>query len=208
MNHERLTNISSEELDYEVGKPKECLNKHGINATIFGTPYGAGKDNTSVINTIANYYDFAITGFSDLLFLNCDGWEESSSLPSQPDCRTYYDNGTLTPVNRYSIRESSQDSHNRKYQGNNTKILEEFIKEVNSQNDYNKNGAIRTIPIIAYHDFKGNDPTAIDSDDDSTDAKLFEAEMRYLYENDFKVITMADLGYEKENHRLYIRDLL
>jgi hypothetical protein len=86
--------------------------------------------------------------------------------------------------------------------------LEEFIKEVNSQNDYNKNGAIRTIPIIAYHDFKGNDPTAIDSDDDSTDAKLFEAEMRYLYENDFKVITMADLGYEKENHRLYIRDLL
>jgi peptidoglycan/xylan/chitin deacetylase (PgdA/CDA1 family) len=133
MNHERLTNISRDELDYEVGKPKECLNKHGINATIFGTPYGAGKDNTSVINTIANYYDFAITGFSDLMFLNCDGWKESSSLPSQPDCRTYYDNGTLTPVNRYSIRESSQDSHNREHQGNNTKILEEFIKEVNSK---------------------------------------------------------------------------
>jgi peptidoglycan/xylan/chitin deacetylase (PgdA/CDA1 family) len=205
MNHERLTNISSEELDYEVGKPKECLNKYGIDATIFGTPYGAGKDNSSVINTIANYYDFAITGFSDLMFLNCDGWKEPlSSLPSQP-CRTYYDNGTLTPVNRYSIRESSQDSHNREHQGNNTKILEEFVKEVNSQNDYNKKGVIRTIPIIAYHDFKGNGFTAIDSDGDSTDANLFEAEMRYLYENDFKVITMANLGYDEMTNSIYIK---
>ena len=54
---------------------KECLNEHGIDATIFGTPYGAGKDNASVIDTISKYYDFAITGFSDLMFLDC-GWVE------------------------------------------------------------------------------------------------------------------------------------
>jgi Polysaccharide deacetylase len=213
MNHERLTKVSSEELDYEVGKPKECLSEHGIDATIFGTPYGDGKDNASVISTISKHYNFAITGFSDLMFLNCDGWKESSSLPSQPNCRTYYDNGTLTPVNRYSIRESSQDSLNRKYQGNNTKIFEEFINEVDSQADYNKNGIIRTIPIIAYHDFKSSGFTdssngSSSGNDDSTDANLFEAEMRYLYENGFKVITMADLGYDEEDHHLYIRDLL
>lgn len=80
MNHERLTEISDEELDYEIGEPKECLNEHNIDASIFGTPYGAGKDNNSVISTISKYYDFAITGFSDLMFLDCDGWKESSSL--------------------------------------------------------------------------------------------------------------------------------
>lgn len=208
MNHERLTEVSSKELDYEVGKPKECLNEHGIDATIFGTPYGAGKDNTSVINTISKYYDFAITGFSDLMFLDCDGWKESSSLAMQPDCRTYYDNGTLTPVNRYSIRESSQDSHNREYQGNYSKIFEEFVKEVNNQDDYNNDGRIKAIPIIAYHDFKASGPTVVgngDEDDVSTDPRLFEAEMRYLYENGFKVITMADLGYDEGTNSIYIR---
>jgi hypothetical protein len=82
------------------------------------------------------------------------------------------------------------------------------------RDDCDKDGIIRTIPIIAYHDFKSNRFTdsssgsSSDDNDDSTDANLFKAEMRYLYENGFKVITMADLGYDEENHRLYIRDLL
>ena len=42
----------------------------------------------------------------------------------------------------------------------------------------------------------------------STDVKLFEREMTYLYDNGFRVVTMADLGYDEENHHLYIRDLL
>lgn len=117
--------------------------------------------------------------------------------------------GTLTPVNRYSIRESSQDSHNREYQGNNSKIFEEFVNEVNSQDDYNKDGTIRTIPIIAYHDFNGSGFTDISNGDDndvSTDAKLFEAETRYLYENGFRVITMGDLGYDERTNSIYIKD--
>ena len=126
----------------------------------------------------------------------------------QPDCRTYYDNGTLTPVNRYSIRESSQDSHNREYQGNNTKIFEEFVKEVNSQDDYNNDGNLKTIPIVAYHDFKGGGFTDITGGDDDigTDVQLFEAEMRYLYENDFKIITMADLGFDEISNSIYIKE--
>jgi hypothetical protein len=84
------------------------------------------------------------------------------------------------------------------YQGNNTKKFEEFVKEVNSQDDFSIGGNIKAIPIVAYHDFRGRGFTDISSGDDDvyTDAKLFKAEMKYLYENGFKVTTMADLGYE------------
>jgi hypothetical protein len=97
-----------------------------------------------------------------------------------------------------SARESSQDFSYGEYQGNNTKKFEEFVKEVNSQDDFNIDGNIKAIPIVAYHDFRGSGFTDISSGDDdvSTDAKLFKAEMKYLYENGFKVTTMADLGYE------------
>jgi hypothetical protein len=35
---------------------------------------------------------------------------------------------------------------------------------------------------------------------------LFDAEMKYLYDNGFKVITMADLGYDENSKNLYIND--
>lgn len=124
MNHERLTEVSSEELDYEISEPKGMFKRTWYWCYHFWYPYGAGKDNTSVIDTISKYYDFAITGFSDLMFLDC-GWVEGVIFTCNAAWfRTYYDNGTLTPVNRYLIRESSQDSHNREYQGNYSKIFE------------------------------------------------------------------------------------
>lgn len=97
--------------------------------------------------------------------------------------------------------------HINKYQGNYSKIFEEFVKEVNSQDDYNIDGNIKAIPIVAYHDFRGSGFTDINSGDDdvSTDAKLFEAEMRYLYENGFRVITMAELGYDERINSIYIK---
>jgi hypothetical protein len=33
---------------------------------------------------------------------------------------------------------------------------------------------------------------------------LFDAEMKYLYDNGFTVLTMADLGYDESTHQLYI----
>jgi hypothetical protein len=33
---------------------------------------------------------------------------------------------------------------------------------------------------------------------------LFDAEMKYLYDNGFAVLTMADLGYDESTHQLYI----
>jgi peptidoglycan/xylan/chitin deacetylase (PgdA/CDA1 family) len=208
LSHKDLTTLSASELEFEVGQSKKCLADHNIDARVFGTPYGKGWDNSTVIDTIAKYYDFAITGFSKLMYLNCDGWneqeeeaEEEDGVESntQIDCRTYSDDGTLTYANRYSIREWSHDSANEQYDNDN-KMYEEFINVVNSQQNFNGDAIIRAIPIIAYHDLDYGYRTP-----DSTNVNLFDAEMKYLYDNGFIVITMTDLGYNENTNQLYIK---
>jgi peptidoglycan/xylan/chitin deacetylase (PgdA/CDA1 family) len=204
LNHKDLTTLSASELDFEVGESKKCLDDQNIDARVFGTPYGKGWDNPTVIDTIAKYYDFAITGFSKLMYLNCDGWNEQEDdddgdkSNTQTDCRTYSDDGTLTYANRYSIKEWSHSNADKEYFGNDQIIFEEFVKAVNSQDEFNGDGTIRAIPIIAYHDLDHN------MTPDSTSVNLFDAEMKYLYDNGFTVLTMADLGYDQSTHQLYI----
>jgi peptidoglycan/xylan/chitin deacetylase (PgdA/CDA1 family) len=203
LNHKDLTTLSPSELDFEVGQSKKCLADHNIDARVFGTPYGKGWDDLTVIDTIAKYYDFAITGFSKLMYLNCDGWNEQEEVDSynsnvQTDCRTYFDDGTLTYANRYSIKEWSHSNADKEYFGNDQIIFEEFVKAVNSQENFNGDGTIRAIPIIAYHDLDYNITAH------STGVNLFDAEMKYLYDNGFTVLTMADLGYDESTHQLYI----
>jgi peptidoglycan/xylan/chitin deacetylase (PgdA/CDA1 family) len=206
LTHKDLTTLSASELEFEVGQSKKCLADHNIDARVFGTPYGAGWDNSTVIDTIAKYYDFAITGFSKLMYLNCVGWNEPAEEEAeygdksnvQTDCRTYFDDGTLTYANRYSIKEWSHDSSNEDYDNDN-EMYEEFVNVVNSQQNFNGDGIIRAIPIIAYHDLDYGYRTP-----DSTNVNLFDAEMKYLYDNGFTVLTMADLGYDESTHQLYI----
>jgi hypothetical protein len=204
LNHKDLTTLSASELDFEVGQSKKCLADYNIDGRVFGTPYGKGWDNPTVIDTIAKYYDFAITGFSKLMYLNCDGWNEQEEVDNyyksnvQTDCRTYFDDGTLTYANRYSIREWSHSNADKENLNNDQKTFEEFVNVVNSQENFNKNGIIKAIPIIAYHDLDHNITP------DSTNVNLFDAEMKYLYDNGFTVLTMADLGYDESTHQLYI----
>jgi peptidoglycan/xylan/chitin deacetylase (PgdA/CDA1 family) len=40
MTHRRMTNLSPNDLNYEVAGSKKCLADHGINATIFATTHG------------------------------------------------------------------------------------------------------------------------------------------------------------------------
>jgi hypothetical protein len=75
---------------------------------------------------------------------------------------------------------------------NDNEIFNKFIQEVNIQTNYNNDGVINAIPIITYHEI---DPSRL---------VLFDAEMKYLYDNGFKVITMADLGYDENSEDLYI----
>src|ERR687888_754452 len=106
MTHPNLNDLSSQAgLDYEIGQSKQCLENHGFNPTIFAYPNGKGADNPKVVNTVAKYYDLARTDTkSALTFLHCDGGSNNNgSNEQQTDCRTYFNNGTLTPSNRYSI---------------------------------------------------------------------------------------------------------
>jgi hypothetical protein len=100
----------------------------------------------------------------------------------------------------YSIRGWSHDLLRLENSLSDDELLNRFIEVVNTQSEYNKDGVVKTIPIIIYH--RADDNEAIDY---NTDLKLFEKEMKYLHDNDFRVITMQDLGYEENTNYLYVR---
>jgi hypothetical protein len=112
--------------------------------------------------------------------------------------RLIVEHGTLTFANRYSIREWSHNAVDRKYNYNDASIFQRFV-QVNSQQVYNKNGAIDAIPIIAYHDI--DEEKAIDS----TDTNLFDQEMKYLHDNGFRVIPISVIGYNENTKYMYIK---
>jgi peptidoglycan/xylan/chitin deacetylase (PgdA/CDA1 family) len=199
MNYKILTKLSGPDLNYEIGQSKKCLRDHGVNnVTLFATPRGLAWDNATVINTIAKYnYDFAVNGYGVVMFLHCNGWKRYSS---QTDCRTYFNNGTLTYANRYSLREWT---HNPAiYSYNDSKAFQSFVDEVNIPINYNLNtgGVITAIPIIAYHDIESSKkiPYAVD-------VTLFAQEMKYLHDNGFRVIRLSDLGFDNKTNFLHIK---
>jgi peptidoglycan/xylan/chitin deacetylase (PgdA/CDA1 family) len=199
--HKVLSRLSADDLDYEVGQSKECFRKHlGVEPTVFSPPHSKGWNNATVIDTIAKYYDLSIGGFvSSPMFLHCYGWKQLQHAP-QTDCRTYSDDGELNYANRYDIKEVSHDGLENRYAHDDTQTFEEFVQLVNSQTEYNKDGKINTIPIIGYHDIE--DDNAITS----THVSLFAAEMKYLHDNGFKVLTMSDLGYDENKNYLYVKN--
>jgi hypothetical protein len=68
-------------------------------------------------------------------------------------------------------------------------MLERFEEVVNSQSKYNTVG-INAVPILIWHKIDNS------NEEYSTSINLFDAEMRYLFDNDFIVLTMADLVYD------------
>jgi len=220
MTHPNLNDLSSQtDLDYEIGQSKQCLENHGFNPTIFAYPNGRGSDDPKIVNTVAKYYDLARTDTkSALTFLHCDGNNDG-----QTDCRTHFSNGTLTPSNRYSIN-SWAHKHidegcfaNSAYNGNvgtctrfhykydNAQMLEKFITAVNNQSNYNNDGIVRAIPIIVYHTLVNYQDLTDSNRPIDTTVNLFDAEMKYLHDNGFKILTMADLGYDENSNYLYIK---
>jgi peptidoglycan/xylan/chitin deacetylase (PgdA/CDA1 family) len=199
--HKVLDKLSTSALEYEVGRSKQCLHDHlGVYPTIFSPPHGRGSKNATVINTIAKYYDVSIGGFvTGPMFLHCDGWKQQGQ--QQIDCRTFSDNGTLNYANRYDIKERTHNALDKRYSYNDTEIFSRFVELVDSQSKYNKNGIINAVPIIGYHDIDNNRTIT------STDVNLFAAEMKYLHDKGFKVLTMSDLGYDERSNYLYIKRL-
>jgi len=196
MNHADLSDVSKNSLEYQIGKSKECLQQHGINATSFAYPFDKGWDNKTVVNTVSKYYDLARTASSPVTFLQCDGWKNKSN---QTDCTTYTKNGKLNYANRYSIRGWSHDLSRILNSFDDPALYDRFIQVVNSQSHYNENGTIKAIPIIIYH--RAGDQNI----DYSTNLDLFNKEMKYLHDGNFTVLTMANLGYDTKTNDLYIK---
>jgi len=196
MNHRHLDHLSANVLKFEIGGSKQCLASHGYHVTTFAYPYNEGSNNATVVDLVAKYYNMARSGTEPLMFLHCNGYRKSP----QKDCRTYLPDGKLTYANRYAIRSLSFDVNEIKDSFNDAAIFADFIKVVNSQSKYNKGGIINAIPLITFHDvdLAANQPYI-------TNVSLFDQLMKYLHDNGFKVLTMANLGYDTASNSLYIQ---
>ena len=200
MNHRHLNHLSANALNLEIGGSKQCLANHGFNVTTFAYPYNEGSNNVTVVNLVAKYYYIARSGSEPLMFLHCNGFAKHP----QKDCRTYSPHGKLTYANRYAVRSLSFDVDEIKNLFSNAAIFADFVKIVNSQSKYNKgDGIINVIPLITFHDVNlaTNQPYI-------TNVSLFDQLMKYLHDNGFKVLTMANMGYDIPSNTLYMYEAL
>lgn len=207
MTHTDLNAKSPQNLEYEIGGSKQCLLNHGFNSTIFAYPSSTGGYNSTVVNVVSKYYDLARVGDAPLAFLHCNGYRTNEN-----NCLPFNKNGSLTYENKYDIRNWSdrpKTEHTVSNQFplffNNNQMFNQFVKEVNLQLDYNRNGCINAIPIVVYHDFLIDSNHLYRSNESFTDVGLFSEEMKYLNDNGFVVLKMSNLGFDPITHYLYIK---
>ena len=215
LEHTSLVDLKSEdEITSVISGGKGCLQNNGFSPTAFQAPYNKGGDDPFIVDTMSNYFNLAFTGHSELMFLNCDGWEnfgyDEENYHGTTDCGPYFSDGTPTPTNKFAMKEWSHDRAHDKI--NNEKnqdphgievsysLYLEFVRIVNSQTKFNEPGKINAIPIVGYHEITKDDDIA-------TSPELFYLEMQYLYDNGFKVISIDDLGYDKYQERFYVKNV-
>lgn len=234
MNHIPLDDLSQQQLNYEIGQSKQCIIDHNVstninnnNVPIFAYPFDIGHTNITVIDTVAKYYQLGRTGDKSLAFLNCDLSLEDRKNGSiiQSDytngnCNsvsanainsnnnktnlvstTYYDK---LEVNKYSIRSWTHHVHHPHTLYNSSQMFAQFVQEINSQDKYNGDGTVNTIPIITYHNFTSIPITKYSRNEYNTDINLFSREMKYLYDNHFIVTPMSTIKYNENNKYLYL----
>ncbi|MFZ0895232.1 MAG: polysaccharide deacetylase family protein [Candidatus Nitrosopolaris sp.] len=206
MTHKHLNHLSASALNFEIAGSKQCLTSHGYNTTSLAYPYDEGADNVTVVNTVAKYYDLARTGSEPLMFLNCNGFKNHP----QTDCRTYLPDGKLTYANRYAIRSLSFDRYEIKDLFNNASIFSDFGQILDSQSNYNKgNGIISlsgignnvggAVPLITFHNVR-----PVNNVPYTTNVGVFAELMKYLHDNGYKVLDMANLRYDTKSNVFHI----
>ncbi len=83
-------------------------------------------------------------------------------------------------------------------------MFEQFAQEVNSQDKYNHDGIINTIPIITYHNFTNISIMNYVGNKYTTYINLFAREMKYLYDNHFIVLPISAIRYKENTKYLYV----
>jgi len=195
---------------------------------IFAYPFDIGHANMTVINTVAKFYQFGRTGDKPLAYLNCDLSLEdkkngsitqsdylNGKCENMPSVNTGSNNSktgfastasfdNLGMINKYTIRSWTHHVHHPNISYNSSQMYNQFILEVNSQDKYNVDGRINTIPIITYHNFTNYPITKYSRNEYNTDANLFSREMKYLYNNHFIVLPMSNIRFNEINKDLYL----
>src|SRR5215831_3571169 len=205
MTHPFLDSVSESQLNYEIPQSKQCFLDHGVNTTIFAYPFGHGSNNATVVNEVAKNYYLARTNLFDpdpLAHLVC-------RVCTSADDGISADDRTVTSSDRYTLDSWVHQHIEGDYSYlthtcvsgtckwyNNSEMLQKFIAYVNSQNSYNKDGIIRAVPIVVYHDVIIDLDVSNSTDPNAITMNLLDDEMKYLHDNGFKVLTMADLGYD------------
>jgi peptidoglycan/xylan/chitin deacetylase (PgdA/CDA1 family) len=189
MNHADLSELPAEEMEYEVAESKQCLLNHGVDPVVFTYPFNGGDDNEAVISTVAQYYDLGRTATGPLMFLDCNA-NDNAEKEEKSGGGSCEDFSRLIPMNRYSIVGWSHDADRKNNGYDDSQMLDSFIEVVNSQDKYNNNadGTINAIPVIIWHKIDNT------GEEYATSVDLFEAEIKYLYDNGFTVLMMSDLG--------------
>ena len=146
---------------------------------------------------------------------------------SQAGCSPFSADGGLNPASRYSVKSWSHDSERKDNLYNQSEMFKKFVEVVNGQDKYNNNfdgddeddreNTIKAIPIITWnniinHTTKEDEQRQVEGNMErslhtTTGIDLFEEEIKYLYDNGFKVITMADLVYNENTNNLKIKDI-
>jgi peptidoglycan/xylan/chitin deacetylase (PgdA/CDA1 family) len=228
MTHPSLDGLSQSQLDFEIGQSKQCFLDHGVNTTIFAYPYGHGSDNATVVDEVAkNYYlartnHFGATPLAHLLCHICTSATTTTTADDDDDDdddddRTSADDRTVTSADRYNIdswlHQHIEGDYSYLTQAcasgtckwyNNSEMLQKFIAYVNSQDSYNEDGIIRAVPIVVYHDIIIDLDVSNSKNPNDITMNLLDDEMKYLHDNGFRVLTMADLGYDENNKYVYI----
>lgn len=200
MNHQRLGQLSNNEMKYEIIESKRCLENKGFNVTSFSFPYNDGDNNKNIIKDIADNYYIARTASEPLMFFQCRdenaGFVEDDNddkYENQCHYSTENNENELQPdFKRYTITGLSHEAYKKSGGYSDDEMYEQFIKIVESQTKYNTKNSIGAVPILIYH------MVDYSKDDYSINPDLFEKEMKYLFENGYKIFQMKDIVYDNE----------
>lgn len=213
MTHADLTEIPLDKAEFEISQSKECINTNvpsiksdGHNITIFANAFAKGGDNKEIVDIVAKHYDFARTGYSNTTYLGCDGWY-TEEMKEPPDCRVLNGNGTVKYEHRYQMHTSSHNELDKAYNHNTTLILDEFKRFLNNSIRFDEeDGSLKALPILTYHNIAHLNETLPQWYNSTTLPSTLEAEIKYMADNNIKMLSMADLEYDDVTNKFNIRE--
>jgi peptidoglycan/xylan/chitin deacetylase (PgdA/CDA1 family) len=201
MSHQHANTLSKIQMESEYGQNViDCFTNNGIrDIRVMALPHSEGWDNINVIQTLAKSYEFARgASTNSVISLHCDRNE-------QKNCETYTseEENELNEFNRYNILGWKHDTNLEEAGYDEAEMFSQFIKYVN-EDTANTNSETLEIPIVVYHRI-GLDISDLGKSQKFVTVTLLDAEMKYLYDNNFTTHTTKDLAYDYDNNWMILR---